>query len=757
MRALTADDPAAIGGHRLLARLGAGGMGVVYLARGRGGRLVALKVIRAEHAADPHFRARFRREARLAGGVRGRWAVRVTGADTDAPEPWLATAFVPGPSLAEAVAAHGPLPVPAVLTLGRLLAEALAEVHAGGLVHRDVKPGNVVLGRDGPRLIDFGIARSAAATALTAPDAVIGTPGFLSPEQTRVRGGTVGPASDLFSLGCVLAYAATGRPPFGGGGPAGVLYRTVHEEPELDGLARLPGPARAAVARCLAKEAAARPTAEEVREAFAHRPPDPRVPAPEGPAVRDEDAHGAGDWLPPALLRLVAAHAARALDPPARAAAPARDDGTGRARTALGTAADPARASGPSGDAAGARPASSRRRFLVVGGAAAGVLGAAGAGALTLFARGHGTAAGPPPPEHTVALHGADPEQERGARLAVAAHNARTGAGFRLAVRAVADHGRPAEATEAARRLVADPAVCAVLGPGSAASVHAAAQVYGAVSMPVLLISSTASPDDLARVRSLGVTRAEEALGLPLSVYLTQARPVRRTAVVEDLAGGAAASRLARSIRAQPPGGGTVSGHQTAADSADFGPAVAGALAARAEAVVYAGTSPARAAACARALAGAGFHGARLAVEPVMRAAFLDAAGDAADGWVVSAPYSEPAAMTTAAARSFTAAYRARYGRAPGRWAAEAYDAVNLVAGTLSALGGAGDLTPGQVADRLFRTSAQGVAKPLRFSTDDPTHPLDFTRASFLYGVTGGAFRFLGRADEVTRPPDAAA
>ncbi|MCW8218698.1 protein kinase domain-containing protein, partial [Streptomyces griseolus] len=168
MRPLTPEDPRAIGTYRPLARLGAGGMGVVYLARASGGALAAVKVIHAEHAADPAFRARFRREASAARRVGGPWTVPVTGADTEAEAPWLATAFVPGPTLAEAVAERGALPAATVRALGVRLARALGAAHAAGLVHRDVKPGNVLLAADGPRLIDFGIARHTGATALTA-------------------------------------------------------------------------------------------------------------------------------------------------------------------------------------------------------------------------------------------------------------------------------------------------------------------------------------------------------------------------------------------------------------------------------------------------------------------------------------------------------------------------------------------------------------------------------------------------------------
>ncbi|SCD32968.1 MULTISPECIES: serine/threonine-protein kinase, partial [unclassified Streptomyces] len=288
MRPLTSQDPRAVGPYRTLARLGAGGMGVVYLARSAGGALAAVKVIRAEHAADPGFRARFRREAEAAGRITGPWVVPVLGADTEAREPWLATAFVPGPSLGEVVGDRGALPAETVRALGARLADALVTVHEGGLIHRDVKPGNVLLALDGPRLIDFGIARHEGATALTATDAVIGTPGYLAPEQASA-GAAVGPACDVFSLGCVLVYAATGRRPFGDGSPAGVLFRTIHEEPDLDGV---PSALAPLVTACLAKDPAARPTAGEVRDALAGGGADPR----EGSVgeARDAPAGGGG-------------------------------------------------------------------------------------------------------------------------------------------------------------------------------------------------------------------------------------------------------------------------------------------------------------------------------------------------------------------------------------------------------------------------------------------------------------------------------
>ncbi|MDX3615384.1 bifunctional serine/threonine-protein kinase/ABC transporter substrate-binding protein [Streptomyces europaeiscabiei] len=262
MERLRSSDPARIADHRLLGRLGAGGMGVVYLARTSAGSLVALKVLAAEYAEDAGFRGRFRREVEVARRISSPWAVPLVDADADAEAPWLATAYVPGPSLAEAVAAHGPLTEHGLRILGGRLALALGEVHRAGLVHRDLKPGNVLLALDGPRLIDFGIARAPEDTSLTATGFVVGTPGYLSPEQAEGRGGqTIGAPSDVFSLGCVLAFAATGRPPFGAGALDALLYRAVHDPADLDGV---PAALVDLLSRCLEKDPVRRPEVEEV-------------------------------------------------------------------------------------------------------------------------------------------------------------------------------------------------------------------------------------------------------------------------------------------------------------------------------------------------------------------------------------------------------------------------------------------------------------------------------------------------------------
>jgi len=252
---LVAGDPTQIGPYRLLDVLGSGGFGRVFLGRSPDGRLAAVKMIRPELAADPEFRARFRREVAAARRVSGQFTAQVIDADAEGPVPWLATAYVSGPSLARAVAMHGPLPVGSVLALAAGLTEALAAIHAAGLVHRDLKPDNVLLAEDGPRVIDFGIARTAGASTLTGTGMLIGTLAFMSPEQ--VRAGVVGPPSDVFSLGSVLVFAATGQGPFGTGPTAHVLYSVAHETPSLD---RVPQEIRPLVQRCLAPEPGHRPT-----------------------------------------------------------------------------------------------------------------------------------------------------------------------------------------------------------------------------------------------------------------------------------------------------------------------------------------------------------------------------------------------------------------------------------------------------------------------------------------------------------------
>jgi serine/threonine protein kinase len=258
--ALKPEDPRFIGDYQLLGRLGTGGMGRVFLGRSPGGRKVAVKVLHGDLVHQPEFRSRFRREIQAARLVSGAFTAPVIDADPDAAHPWLVTGYIGGPSLQQAVAGQGPLPAATVLSLAAGLAEALVSIHDANLVHRDLKPSNVLLAEDGPRVIDFGIARAVETSPLTKTGFVMGSPGFMSPEQ--VNTGEVTQASDVFSLGAVLAYAATGTNPFGQGPSPALLYRVVHADPDLGAVTD--PTLRTLIADCLAKTPDQRPTPREI-------------------------------------------------------------------------------------------------------------------------------------------------------------------------------------------------------------------------------------------------------------------------------------------------------------------------------------------------------------------------------------------------------------------------------------------------------------------------------------------------------------
>ncbi|MDO0938855.1 serine/threonine-protein kinase [Streptomyces sp. DG2A-72] len=306
MDALTTEDPPRIGPYRMLARLGAGGMGRVYLARSEGGRTVAVKVVKAEFAQHPEFRRRFALEVTAARRVGGSWTAPVLDADTDAATPWVATGYVAGPDLHSVVAKeHGPLPEYSVRALANGLAHALQAIHGAALVHRDLKPSNILLTIDGPRVIDFGIARAldmVADGARTHTGAVIGSPGFMSPEQ--VRGQRLTPAADVFCVGSVLAYAATGRMPFGtaDSGVHAVMFRIAEEEPDLTGV---PQGILELVRACLAKDPTQRPTVDHLLAWTA-----------------DAAIDNGHPWLPGPLLAQLGRHAAQLLDADAPAQEP---------------------------------------------------------------------------------------------------------------------------------------------------------------------------------------------------------------------------------------------------------------------------------------------------------------------------------------------------------------------------------------------------------------------------------------------------
>ncbi|MFF0446413.1 bifunctional serine/threonine-protein kinase/ABC transporter substrate-binding protein [Streptomyces sp. NPDC004609] len=757
-------DPSSIGGYRLLARLGAGGMGVVYLGRTDTGELAAVKVTLGELADRPDFRARFRREVDAARRVSSPWAVPVTGADPDAPEPWLATAFVPGPSLAEAVAAEGPLPARSVRVLGAAIAKALAAVHEAGLIHRDVKPGNVLLALDGPRLIDFGIARTAGETPITSTDVVVGTPGFLAPEQAEARGDEIGPASDIFALGCLLAYTLTGRLPFGRGAMDALLYRTVHDDPDLDGIEE--GLARLLNA-CLEKDPRRRPTAAELADRLA-RPPAYENPAyenrahgPAHPAYKSdgseqnrggEQSHGgdgitahghpraandpageppaAGtDWLPPGVVRIIAERAARILALPD---------------------IEPTRAE------SGEQRKPARRRTFLLAASGGAVLVAGGGSALWAGLRDRGRGSGPvAAPERRRWTIGVQAdltgpqkeigiEQERGARLAVDLFNARKARPFDLALKTEDDAGDKAGAPAAARRMTARRDVFAVLGSTGDYTTEAVIPAYDEARLP--LMTTSAGLNTLTNGENSVFLRAcpqHPVAGMQLAYYIHGKAGSVRPGLLQDRDDDNYAWQyialintiLRKQYRIRPHPRVVPAGVDA------YGPVIEEMVRAGIDSYVHCG--PARSAAkAARALADAGFTGPRFGSQQVLGSEFLRLAGDAAEGWVIGAPVVDPVAVP--AARGFTAAYRKRYGRAPGFYAGESFDCANLLIRSF-VKGSKGARRPrrGELAAALRKAEYTGAMGSYRFEQEDG----DLRgMGTYLYTVDRGRYRYLGSA-----------
>ncbi|MFI1849542.1 protein kinase [Streptomyces sp. NPDC020480] len=317
VKPLAVSDPTRIGPYLLLGRLGAGGMGRVFLARSDSGRTVAVKVVHEEHVSDEHFRARFRREIEAARRVGERYTAPVLEAGPGDEPPWVATGYVPGLSLEQVVRRHGPLPAESLHALADGLLKALKDIHGAGIVHRDLKPSNVMLTIDGTKVIDFGIARAletSVESLLTSTGMVVGSPGFMSPEQ--VRGQRAGVKSDVFTLGCVLTYAATARLPFGkrASNQHAVMFEIVEGEPDLTGVED--ASLRALIARCLVKDVEQRPGVDELLE-------DPE-------RVRPRATRGA--WLPAGVVAHLARQSARLLE---AEAAPLREESTDLATVGL--------------------------------------------------------------------------------------------------------------------------------------------------------------------------------------------------------------------------------------------------------------------------------------------------------------------------------------------------------------------------------------------------------------------------------------
>ncbi|MFJ6609320.1 bifunctional serine/threonine-protein kinase/ABC transporter substrate-binding protein [Streptomyces sp. NPDC091289] len=725
-------DPARIGGHRLLGRLGAGGMGVVYLGRTDAGALAAIKVILPEYAGDEDFRTRFRREAEAARRVDSPWAVPVTGADTEAERPWLATEFVPGPTLSDVVARRGPLPVRSVTVLGRLLARALAAVHTAGLVHRDVKPGNVLLTAGGPRLIDFGIARAADATALTATGLVVGTPGFLPPEQAA--GNPAGPAGDVFSLGCLLAYAATGRTPFGSGAVDAVLYRTVHDAPDLDGIED-PG-LRVLLERCLAKDPDDRPAAADLDTLIAE----------------DVPAGATADWLPEDVVRIIADRSAVLL------ALPDID-------------ATVTEKPGPPG------PATGRRRFLLFAAGGALALGAGAFAAVRLTGGENGGGGGDGAPggrrwiigvhaDLTGPLSAAGRAQERGVRLAVDRFNALDDQPFRLAVKVLDDQGDAGRSARVAEEFARDPEVIAVIGPTGDEAAGAALSTYDEAVLPVLTVSALQITfPKRANGSFFQAAPTYASLSIPIVNRLLLRPDVERLGILVDRSGGQAAYQSGYAANLMTPNltTGTTHPRVVPAGTRVFDPVVTDLLSHRSDALFYAGDATG-AARVARILAELSFKGPCMAQHTVMGPDFLNQAGEAADGWEFIAPFIDASAP---AAATFAAAHRKRFDAAPAAWSAEAYDVAGLVARELAALAvaaakeasaGAEEASAGATPSgdgRPAGPTRSGLTAAIaaaRYEGISRTYAFDEKRQqlvgqdAYLYRVEKGRHRYVGPA-----------
>ncbi|MER6716963.1 MULTISPECIES: protein kinase [unclassified Streptomyces] len=359
MMRLRREDPRVVGSFRLHRRLGAGGMGVVYLGSDKKGQRVALKVIRPDLAEDQEFRSRFAREVSAARRIRGGCTARLVAADLDADRPWFATQYVPGPSLHDKVAAEGPLGAADVAAVGAALSEGLVAVHEAGVVHRDLKPSNILLSPKGPRIIDFGIAWATGASTLTHVGTAVGSPGFLAPEQ--VRGAAVTPATDVFSLGATLAYASMGDSPFGHGSSEVMLYRVVHEEPQLHGV---PDALAPLVRACLAKDPEERPSTLQLsmrlKEIAARESQDLAGVRP--PAPRGGETDRLADTYPERTRRTQGQQGAGASGaqrgrgtPPPRGSSPAEDGVPPRRRSGAQGTANPAGRATRGGAPAGGR------------------------------------------------------------------------------------------------------------------------------------------------------------------------------------------------------------------------------------------------------------------------------------------------------------------------------------------------------------------------------------------------------------------
>ncbi|SOD67310.1 serine/threonine protein kinase /amino acid/amide ABC transporter substrate-binding protein, HAAT family [Streptomyces zhaozhouensis] len=730
MRELTPTDPRRVGGYLLLRRLGEGRSGVVYLACSLRGEPVALKLIRPAYAFDPAFRARFEADVAAARHVGARRLVTVAAADTAGGTVWAAYPYVAGPTLDETLAAHGPLPPRTVSALGALLAEALTAVHAAGLCHRDIRPGHVQLTLDGPRLTGFGGSGTR-----------IGPPGFLSPEQAVGGAIPVGPPSDLFALGCLLTYAATGRGPFGEGSPRELLRRAAFDPPEL---ADVPRGLLEVVRACLHRDPLLRPSALDLAREMA-------------PPV------GAG-WLPGPLAREVAARYAAPLPRPASHEPADQGLPLVPGRSAPDTPAltrgaeelpeaeppEPGAPEAPS-DAAQPerpRPTGRRRALRLLGGA--GALAVAGVGAGLLLRtepRGEGPV-GAGRRAYAIGLQAnlsgtgaaAGSGQQRGLNMAVDELNRLGNLPFDLDVRPLDDAGDPELAREAARALVADEEVMAVIGPTENAVLPAVGDTYATAELPLLALSLT-GPNDHERYGSLLVARPPAALaGLAAGEVLAE-RGARRVVVLDDRAAGEESGRVARALHGSLDRERfTPVARELDSTEADLNALAAELTADGTEAVVWCGRADG-AGRLSRALRTNGYPGVGLATERAIGPEYFLHTGQQPDDWFFLAPYTDPRADPRAS--GFGRAHRDRFGWDAEPYAAEAYDAAQLLVLTLrETVESRAGVTRGVLLEQLLAGRYRGVARDLAFDAEGAY--AGEGPVAYLYRAHHGELRFQG-------------
>jgi ABC-type branched-subunit amino acid transport system substrate-binding protein/serine/threonine protein kinase len=782
-QALQAGDPRQVGRYRVLARLGAGGMGRVFLARSPGGRPVAVKVVREELAEDPEFRRRFAREVAAARRVNGFFTAGVVDADPEGVEgspPWLATAYVAGLSLIEAVRGHGPWPEASVRALGAGLAEALEVIHAAGVVHRDLKPSNVLLAPDGPRVIDFGISLAAENTALTQTGAMVGTPGFMSPEQ--LTGGDVGPASDVFALGAVVVYAATGGGPFGEGAGQAVNFRAAYEPPELGGV---PPGLRELAARCLEKDPAGRPGVGELLQQLA--------------GEAGEVADGALptlEWLPGAVARAVREQSETPL--PATPATPATPPSPPPQPTAppspptpptvppaqpLQPAQTPLGTFGPPSPSPVTAPAPGRapsRRGLLAA-AAGGTAALAGVGVLAWRLTsdggsdggdggdtggdggdgGDGSAGDPDggispsgegdgqQPVMTVGIAVQAPltgdnaalGQDIAAAVQLAVDEANQGGGYpglRFEYVAADDQGVEGQATVAAQLAIDDERVLAVVGPAFSGPANVAAPLYSEAGLPAVTPSATnPTLTEQGFETFLRAVPNDRQAGWAIGDFLAAQQEAGSVMVIDD-ATPYGADLADGVVERLDEAGVEVSRETVPSGSASYESAARTVNDSGADAVAYLGYY-ADAGPFAVALAEAGFTGIRISGDGVMDAEFVNLAGAAAEGWyVICGCFDASYEGAGPGFQDFAQRYEDTYGEPPGVYGPRAYDVAVMIIEAVAAL----DQEPDRAAvfEALAHTVYDGVTGEISFDDNG-----EFTGVGpNLYQVDGGEFAPLG-------------